>query len=868
MAETELKYDVLEKIGHGSFGIIRKVRRKVDGMVLCRKEISYLKMSQKEREQLHAEFQILSTLRHVNIVGYYHREHLKATQDLHLYMEYCGNGDLGRVIRDLANRNQYAEESFVWSIFAQLVTALYRCHYGVDPPEVGKNVLGLGMTAKPKVPTGGVTILHRDLKPENVFLGEDNSVKLGDFGLAKMIQSHDFASTYVGTPFYMSPEICAAEKYTLKSDIWSLGCIIYELCAREPPFNAKSHYQLVQKIKEGKLAPLPVVYSPELCAVVRDCLKVNPDRRPDTAQLLNLPVVRLMRKEKEVVELSKMIKSKEEQLNKRARELERKAEADKAMLRQEIDASLRREWEVKARLEIDRLVNAELDQLQSKFEEEVRARVDKDLAEALRNAQVQASRPTSALDNDLMLQMPPPHLPPPMSLASSTGHHNLNHNQHELSSSICKSDYKSDYLHSSMGDGEFPSTTDITELSIDESLSESSCAGNSNNNNNTDKNNGNGVVVASATAAFMKKQGGPAPQTRTPFGRAQTMFVGPAGTPMDVEMASPSPMAIASLSLSPRRNAATKVPTANTGAIFTAAAGAAPNNGDDPRWNGPRESASAVNSDWDSDDDVAIPSPTRMIKSRKNPFQSKQKLQQPGSQQKDQSSLQPGQRPGLVSQKTAPVFGARGGVAQPLRSKMGGGTDLPSAAAKTASAVTDSNLRPTLSGGALRERERAQSPSRRLSKIPSAANMGVGEHLSTEGGRALTRKGSFNWKDAGDVPEQQQQQQQAASQPSSQSQQPAGLISKQKPGIRGRTLVELQQARAGGRPLSAVMDGGNPNVSPKRPFREHAMAANRGNGQHSSHMEPAAVWDPEQDDMPSPFLVRRKVMIGGAAAKA
>lgn len=136
-------------------------------MVVCRKEISYLKMSQKEREQLHAEFQILSSLRHPNIVGYYHREHLKLSQDLHLYMEYCGNGDLGRVIRDLAQKNQYAEESFVWSIFSQLVTALYRCHYGVDPPEVGKNVLGLGTTAKPKVPAGGMTILHRDLKPEN-----------------------------------------------------------------------------------------------------------------------------------------------------------------------------------------------------------------------------------------------------------------------------------------------------------------------------------------------------------------------------------------------------------------------------------------------------------------------------------------------------------------------------------------------------------------------------------------------------------------------------------------------------------------------------------------------------------------------------
>ncbi len=123
-------------------------------------------MSQKEREQLHAEFQILSTLRHPNIVGYYHREHLKQTQDLHLYMEYCGNGDLGRIIRGLIQRKEYAEEAFVWEIFAQLVTALYRCHYGIDPPEVGKNVLEIGHAGK-NVPHGAVTILHRDLKPEN-----------------------------------------------------------------------------------------------------------------------------------------------------------------------------------------------------------------------------------------------------------------------------------------------------------------------------------------------------------------------------------------------------------------------------------------------------------------------------------------------------------------------------------------------------------------------------------------------------------------------------------------------------------------------------------------------------------------------------
>ncbi|TVY86000.1 G2-specific protein kinase, partial [Lachnellula willkommii] len=432
MSEGE-KYEVLEKIGHGSFGIIRKVRRKQDGQVLCRKEINYVKMSQKEREQLHAEFAILSSLRHPNIVGYYHREHLKSTQDLHLYMEYCGNGDLGRVIKDLTSRRQYAEEGFVWSMFSQLVTALYRCHYGVDPPEVGSNVMGLGNTAKPRQPAGGVMILHRDLKPENVFLGEDNSVKLGDFGLSKIMQSHDFASTYVGTPFYMSPEICAAERYTLKSDIWSLGCIIYELCSREPPFNAKSHFQLVQKIKEGKVAPLPGVYSPELNAVIKDCLKINPDRRPDTATLLNLPVVKLMRKEKEVVELGRILRNKDELANRRLQEAEerlRRVDSDKSNMRHEIESSLRREWEVKAQLEINRLVQVEIERLQKKFEQEVQEKVE---VEVQRRSSTESS----------------------VSLKDFSGSGSLpQHNDFPLSSV-------------GSGDADFPDSTDLTELSID-----------------------------------------------------------------------------------------------------------------------------------------------------------------------------------------------------------------------------------------------------------------------------------------------------------------------------------------------------------------------------------------------------------------
>lgn len=126
-------------------------------------------MSQKEREQLHAEFSILNSLKHPNIVAYYHREHLKSTQELYLYMEYCGGGDLSKEIQKLKDNNQYASEEYVWSIFSQLIAAMYRCHYGVNAPEVGSDVMGQRTGLKPLGLKGKnqVMILHRDLKPEN-----------------------------------------------------------------------------------------------------------------------------------------------------------------------------------------------------------------------------------------------------------------------------------------------------------------------------------------------------------------------------------------------------------------------------------------------------------------------------------------------------------------------------------------------------------------------------------------------------------------------------------------------------------------------------------------------------------------------------
>ncbi|KAF2635002.1 kinase-like protein [Massarina eburnea CBS 473.64] len=556
MPEDE-KYEVLEKIGHGSFGIIRRVKRKADGYVLCRKEISYSKMSQKEREQLQAELSILKELVHPNIVRYYEREHLKASQDLHLYMEYCGNGDLGRVIQNLKNKSKMADEEFVWSIFSQIVRALYRCHYGQDAPAPGQNVMGLGVEAKPVRNREKPMILHRDLKPENIFLDHDNSVKLGDFGLSKILQSHDFASTYVGTPFYMSPEICKAEQYGPHSDIWALGCIIYEMCAKTPPFNAKTHFELIQKIKVGRYPAIPNCYSPDLSQVIAKCLQVNPQNRPDTAQLLNLPVVKLMRKEQEVVQLSQALKKKENML---VQEYETKC----AALRRELSDQLRREWEVKARLEIeqqtkyqvDRRMKLEIQNLQEQFQAEVKAHVEK----ALKRYPSRLSRS--------------PRLEPRSNTPTEPEEHGV----------LFPTDGDTTVLNTSTSTlgtaSNFTSGTELSSLSLDDSTTEDSTI---------------------TTKPVPKRR------PRAPFTRAQTManpvVRASPSSPMDVHMSEPSPApnSLAAYQLSPRRNQ----PRNN---IFAAAQEGA------KKWSG-EAPPSPTDEDWpvdlEEDDTPALPSPTR-----------------------------------------------------------------------------------------------------------------------------------------------------------------------------------------------------------------------------------------------------------------
>lgn len=317
------EYELLGVIGKGSFGTVRRVRRIADGEILVRKEIEYTSMNTHERMQTISELRILRELNHPNIVKYYSHEHFQEKKLIHIYMEYCDGGDLAHCIKKFKNCNERIPETFIWKVLIQTLLALHRCHYGINAPK--DDLLDLGDQPEPQI-NNETVIIHRDIKPDNIFLtNSDRTIKLGDFGLAKMITSqNDFAKTYVGTPYYMSPEVLMDNPYTPVCDIWSLGCVIYELCTLQPPFQAKTHLQLQAKIKQGDLKPLPSCYSSQLQSVIDQCIIVDPNRRASCFDLLQMLTIKFVRKELELQDLVITLKEFQEQLTIKNGELKKK----------------------------------------------------------------------------------------------------------------------------------------------------------------------------------------------------------------------------------------------------------------------------------------------------------------------------------------------------------------------------------------------------------------------------------------------------------------------------------------------------------------------------------------------------------------
>ncbi|OQR85591.1 protein kinase [Achlya hypogyna] len=257
--------EILRTIGKGTHGTVVMAQRKLDGAIVAVKRVPLAAASESSRKQADNEVILLKALYHVNIVRFYDSFVLN-NDELNIVMEFCDGGNLRQVAKLRTKMNAgYFPEPLIMSWFAQLVLAVSYIH--------GKNVL------------------HRDLKAQNVFLTKKHVVKLGDFGISKALAGDDTAMTSVGTPESMSPEICRGERYGKKSDIWSLGCVLYEMAMLARPFEAMTLQEMFNKICLGDYPPLPSFFSKELRLLIQLMLQQDPNKRPSIEDICRFPFV-------------------------------------------------------------------------------------------------------------------------------------------------------------------------------------------------------------------------------------------------------------------------------------------------------------------------------------------------------------------------------------------------------------------------------------------------------------------------------------------------------------------------------------------------------------------------------------------------
>ena len=256
-----LKNYIIEKeLGKGTYGIVYKATKKDDNKICVIKQISLQGLNQAQKNEVKLESEILKSINSKYVVKYY--DSFEEENNLNIVMEYCESGDLNDFIENQKKTKHLLQENIIWKFFIKITLGLADIHK--------------------------LKILHRDLKSLNIFLKEGNDVRVGDLGVAKVLNQTFFAKTFIGTPYYLSPEICEDKPYNDKSDVWALGCILYELCTYRHPFTAKSQGGLILKILNDNPEPINDYYSKDLKDVLNKIFDKDFKNRPSCLDILKM----------------------------------------------------------------------------------------------------------------------------------------------------------------------------------------------------------------------------------------------------------------------------------------------------------------------------------------------------------------------------------------------------------------------------------------------------------------------------------------------------------------------------------------------------------------------------------------------------
>ena len=258
-------FEILEKLGDGAYSVVYKVRRKEDSKIYALKKVNLANLSQKEKENSLNEVRILASVKSTFVIAYKEAFIDESDQSLCIVMEYADKGDLYQKITQFKKMGCLIDEVDIWRIFIQMTKGLKALH--------------------------DLKILHRDLKSANIFLFSDGSAKIGDLNVSKVAYK-GLGYTQTGTPYYASPEVWRDEPYDMKSDIWSLGCVTYEMLALHPPFRAENMEKLYNKVIQCQYGKISERYSDDIKEIIKLLLKVKTKDRPTCAQILKHPLVK------------------------------------------------------------------------------------------------------------------------------------------------------------------------------------------------------------------------------------------------------------------------------------------------------------------------------------------------------------------------------------------------------------------------------------------------------------------------------------------------------------------------------------------------------------------------------------------------